>query len=193
MRSDGRIIAVLFLLVSACAPLPPVSRPGVIVPILPPSQPVEQLLANLHSSVAITRAGAAWQLAGVAAPGEEVRNALDATLDDPDEKVREAAAWALGHAKPEGTSSYDEMPRPVRISRPQYPRAAFYKHLEGTVDVEILIDAGGKIVHAEVRRSIPGLDQAALACVKTWSFEPARRKGRPAPIFAHAPVTFRID
>src|SRR5512132_4060786 len=115
MRSDGRIIAVL-LLVSGCAPLPPVSRTGVLVPILPPSQAVEQLLVNLQSSVAITRAGAAWQLAAVAAPGEEVRKALDAALDDPDEKVREAAAWALGHAEPHVTSSYDEIPRPVRIS-----------------------------------------------------------------------------
>lgn len=192
MRTDRRTTALVFLLAAGCATVPYEPARGVMVPIVPSSQPVDQLLANLHSTVALTRAGAAWNLAAVAAPGEEVGKALADALDDPDEKVREAAAWALGHVAPTATG-YDQPPRAIRITRPQYPQRAFNQHLEGMVDVEILISEAGKVVHAEVRRSIPGLDQAALSCVKTWSFEPARRKGKPAPMFAQAPVTFRIN
>jgi TonB family protein len=191
MSSDRRVAALVLVLAAGCATAPYQPRRGVEVPIVPSAQPVEQLLANLRSPVAVTRAGAAWNLAAVAAPGDEVGAALDAALDDPDEKVREAAAWGLGHVT-HTASGYDEPPRPLRITRPQYPRRAFDQKLEGMVDVEILIGEAGTVVHAEVRRSIPGLDQAALECVKAWTFTPARRKGRPIPASAQAPVTFRI-
>lgn len=43
-------------------------------------------------------------------------------------------------------------------------------------------------------RSLPGtgLDAEALKTVYGWRFEPAIKNGRPVPIVAHAPVTFRI-
>ena len=36
---------------------------------------------------------------------------------------------------------YDQPPRPIKITKPQYPQEAFVKKIEGTVTVEILIDA----------------------------------------------------
>jgi TonB family protein len=203
MNSTRRIAALAVLLAAGWACTTPIRTgvPGVLVPIPPPQQPVEQLLENLHSSVAVTRAGAAWNLAGVAEPSDEVLHALDAALDDPDEKVREAAAWALGHAgvnptvsrvESDATPIDEEAPQPVRITQPMYPSEAFNHRVEGTVEVEILISEAGKVVHAEVRRSIPGLDAADRACVKRWSFKPARRRGRPIPVVASAPVTFRM-
>ncbi len=77
-------------------------------------------------------------------------------------------------------------------TKPIYPRAPFEKKIEGTVLVEFLVNEGGRVSYAEIRRSLPGLDAAALACVRDWQFEPAKRSGRPVACVAQSPVTFRI-
>jgi protein TonB len=87
---------------------------------------------------------------------------------------------------------YDSAPRPIKITRPQYPQEAFVKKVEGTVVVEILIDSQGRVVRARVIQSVPLLDAAALQTVYQWIFQPAVKHGRPVPTIAHAPVAFRI-
>jgi protein TonB len=87
---------------------------------------------------------------------------------------------------------YDAAPRPLKITRPQYPQEAFVKKIEGTVIVEILIDSTGRVVRARIIQSVPMLDAAALQTVYQWIFEPAVKRGRPVPTIAHAPVAFRI-
>jgi TonB family protein len=87
---------------------------------------------------------------------------------------------------------YDSPPRPIKITRPQYPQEAFAKKIEGTVVVEILIDSQGRVARARVLQSVPLLDAAALETVSQWVFEPAVKHGLPVPTIAHAPVAFRI-
>ncbi len=87
---------------------------------------------------------------------------------------------------------YDQAPRPIKITRPQYPQEAFVKKIEGTVELEILIDSTGRVVRAHVRKSIPLLDAAAIRTVQEWVFSPAIKNGRPVATIATAPVTFRI-
>jgi periplasmic protein TonB len=87
---------------------------------------------------------------------------------------------------------YDRPPRAIRLTRPPYPHEAFAKKVEGTVEVEIVIDARGSVVAARVVRSIPLLDTAALATVREWRFVPALKHGQPVASIAFAPITFRI-
>jgi protein TonB len=87
---------------------------------------------------------------------------------------------------------YDTPPRLIKQTRPVYPQDAFIKKIEGVVEVEILIDANGRVARARVMRSVPLLDQAAIETVKQWVFSPAIKGGRPVPTTAIAPVTFRI-
>jgi protein TonB len=87
---------------------------------------------------------------------------------------------------------YDQPPRPIKITKPQYPQEAFVKKIEGVVEVEILIDSGGYVTRARVIQSIPALDQAALQTVHQWRFSPAIKNGHPVATIARAPVTFRI-
>jgi protein TonB len=172
---------------------------GVAVVLPPPSLPEAMLTAALDSPSAEERATAAWQLAGLleADPDtvERLRRAVDT---DPEERVRLAAAWGLGHVRgrpgsPEGpTSLGEQMPKLIQQGKPQYPQDAFDKHIQGVVSVEILIGERGEVTHAEIRKSIPALDAAALSCVRTWKFSPATRNGRAIPVVALAPVSFRI-
>jgi protein TonB len=87
---------------------------------------------------------------------------------------------------------YDAAPRPIKMTKPVYPQEAFIKKIEGTVELEILIDSQGRVVRARVIRSVPLLDAAALQCVYQWVFQPAMKRGRPVPTIARAPVNFRI-
>lgn len=87
---------------------------------------------------------------------------------------------------------YDSPPKPVKITRPQYPQEAFVKKIEGTVLVEIMIDSAGRVVRARVLQSVPMLDAAAIQTVYQWVFQPAVKRGRPVPTIAQAPVSFRI-
>lgn len=86
----------------------------------------------------------------------------------------------------------DVPPKPLRITRPKYPKAAFAKRIQGAVVVEFQIDVQGRVARARVVESIPDLDAAALACVSKWRFKPAQKEGKPVATFARVPILFRI-
>ena len=87
---------------------------------------------------------------------------------------------------------YDQAPRLLRGTKPHYPKEAFVKKIEGAVELEIVIDASGRVVDARVVRSIPLLDAAAIECAKEWLFAPATKNGRPVATLAKAPIRFSL-
>ncbi len=87
---------------------------------------------------------------------------------------------------------YDSPPKPVHLSKPKYPRKAFDNRIEGKVIVQILINAKGEVEDPQIVESVPGLDEAALKCVKKWRFKPAMKAGKPVATLANAPIMFRI-
>jgi protein TonB len=97
-----------------------------------------------------------------------------------------------GPALPVPVRRPDTPVRLLRKTRPVYPRDAFKRGIQGTVLLEILIDAHGRVARARVLESIPALDEAALEAVRCWLFEPARHAGVPVATLAQAPITFSI-
>jgi TonB family protein len=91
-----------------------------------------------------------------------------------------------------GKGDWDQPPRLLRGTRPDYPPRAFQNRIQGTVMLEISIDEMGAVSEARVVESIPALDQAAIDCVQQWRFSPARRGGVAVPTLARAPITFSI-
>lgn len=168
---------------------------AVPVPVIPSSTPIDVLLAQLASPTPQARQTALWELARVKDADDRVVEALLRARRDANEGVRDAAVWAISRVGSGGRPSdldYDSPPRLLTQAPPEYPKAAFEKKIQGVVLVEILIGESGGVVHAEVRRSIPALDDAARTCVRRWTFEPARKDGKPVAAIAHAPVSFRI-
>jgi TonB family protein len=86
----------------------------------------------------------------------------------------------------------DEPAKAVKQGQPQYPREAYSRCLEGTVMVMVVIDSAGSVAEAEVLESQPGLDDAAIKCVKDWRFRSARKAGQPVGVVGVVPVTFLI-
>jgi protein TonB len=88
---------------------------------------------------------------------------------------------------------YTTPPRPTKPTKPKYPRAAFDKKVQGTVLVEIVIGTDGRVVKPRILESVPGLDEAALDCVRSWRFKPALKDGKPVATVARVPIAFKIS
>lgn len=77
---------------------------------------------------------------------------------------------------------------------PVYPAQARRRQQQGTVWVEVRLDARGQQVALAVLRSsrVPSLDQAALAAVKKWQFLPEEHNGVGVPSRVQIPIEFAI-
>ena len=68
--------------------------------------------------------------------------------------------------------------RPARTTRrPVYPAIAQAARVAGLVIIQATIGVDGAVVDATVLRSVPLLDQAALAAVRQWRYTPTRLNG----------------
>ena len=65
---------------------------------------------------------------------------------------------------------------------PERSREADAAGVTGVVILEIRIDESGGVADAKVMRSIPMLDDAALATVKQWRYAPTLVEGRAVPV-----------
>jgi TonB family protein len=83
---------------------------------------------------------------------------------------------------------------------PQYTAAGMLAKLQGTVDLEVLVNADGTVGDARVLKGldallpdiVAGLDANAIECVKTWTFVPGTILGRPTPIIQAVSVPFKL-
>jgi protein TonB len=93
-----------------------------------------------------------------------------------------------------GNPSAGGAARLVRHVAPAYPQTARERGQEGRVVVWLLVGADGTPAEVRVAQSsgVDALDAAAVAAVRQWRFEPARRGGIAVPEERLAPVAFRL-
>jgi TonB family protein len=103
------------------------------------------------------------------------------------------------HALAGGTSTAvlsvgGRIPIPQRIvhAQPAYPAFAKIGKVQGTVDVSVVIDASGNVAQAQVVRSIPPLDGAALEAVRKWKYSPTVVDGVAVPVTMIVKVNFAL-
>jgi protein TonB len=97
----------------------------------------------------------------------------------------------LSGAGPEAGGHFEE-PRLLSSPAPIYPQAAVTQHVQGDVIVDALIDGTGHVSIAKVLSGNPLLQQAALAAVRTWKYQPARLDGDPRATHIQVKITFRL-
>jgi protein TonB len=85
-----------------------------------------------------------------------------------------------------------EPPRKTVNVLPRYPATAQAARLEGTVVLDAVIDATGRVTDVHVIRSIRLLDQAAIDAVREWRFTPTLLNGNPVPILLTVTVQFKL-
>lgn len=73
-----------------------------------------------------------------------------------------------------------EAPVLVKRVEPVYPDLARRAGIDGTVELEVSIDASGDVTDVEVVRGLPlGLSEAAAEAVHKWKYKPARSPSGP--------------
>jgi protein TonB len=87
------------------------------------------------------------------------------------------------------------MQAPVKVVNvdPIYPPIAQRAHVDGYVILEAIIDEHGTVKTANILKSIPLLDAAALDAVRLWRFTPARLNGEAVPVVMTVTVRFTLD
>lgn len=84
--------------------------------------------------------------------------------------------------------------RPELIGKvdPKYTETARRAKIMGVVIIETLVDQEGCSRHPRVLKGLPmGLDSAAVAAVRNWTFEPAIYQERPVAVYYTLTVNFR--
>jgi protein TonB len=83
----------------------------------------------------------------------------------------------------------------VRHVDPQYPKVAANKHLEGFVDVSFTVTKDGSVGNVTVVKSDPAelFDQAAIAAVRRWRYDPEFVDGIAVDTHKQAHLVFKLQ
>ncbi|HSA92469.1 MAG TPA: energy transducer TonB, partial [Terriglobales bacterium] len=108
-----------------------------------------------------------------------------------------AMGIVVGYFAPEKDDVVAVLRRPHAGNKIEPPRLLQFREpapakAHGTVVLNIVIGADGKVKDARVARSLgPDPDQKALDTVRQWTFAPARRAGQPVAVQVAIEVNFR--
>jgi TonB family protein len=85
------------------------------------------------------------------------------------------------------------LPKAIYIRDPEYTEAARKAKITGTVVLGVRVGEDGLVKDVCIQRSLrPDLDANAIAAVKTWRFEPARKSGTAIPGTINVETTFQL-
>jgi protein TonB len=77
---------------------------------------------------------------------------------------------------------------------PRYPISAYRERAQGTVILRVEVLPSGKSGEVVLQQTsgFDVLDEAAIATVRSWRFQPATRDGEPLKQWVNIPITFRL-
>jgi protein TonB len=84
-------------------------------------------------------------------------------------------------------------PKKIAHVAPEYPEIARRARIEGTVILEAVLDATGRVESVRVLRSEPLLDEAAIRAVRQWRYSPTELNGVPVPVLMTITVQFFLN
>ena len=58
--------------------------------------------------------------------------------------------------------------------------------------LELIIDESGKVSSAQIVRSVPAFDEAALSAARQWEYEVTKVNGQPVKVKLTVPITFSM-
>ncbi len=114
---------------------------------------------------------------------------IDGTSYDP---LSAAPVEPVPLGTPRVLDVFEVPPKLVLRIRPVYPELAQQAELEGVVGLLIVVDEAGNVVSADVVRSVPGLDRAAIDAILQWKYEPALQRDVPVRVRIFQSVRFRL-
>jgi periplasmic protein TonB len=86
-------------------------------------------------------------------------------------------------------------PKAMHSVMPKYTADAMRAKIQGRVKVQVVVGTEGKVDRARVLESLDkdlGLDEAAVAAARQWTFEPGTLAGRAVPVAMDLVLEFRL-
>jgi TonB family protein len=153
----------------------------------PPPRQIDFVLAPLEKKQEVRKPPAVRDFVPVESADEN--ETIDSTVLVP---IDEMVSIIQDDARPDSFVVFDDPPVLVMSVEPDYPELARQAELEGEVGLLIVVDETGRVERAKVVRSVHGLDEAAVAAVLQWRFEPARQRDVPVRVQVFQTVRFRL-
>jgi protein TonB len=75
---------------------------------------------------------------------------------------------------------------------PDYPPMGKQLHIEGTVEVGVVIDETGNVEKADAVSGNPVLTKPAVTALKKWKFKPFQADGKPIKAEATLAIVFKL-
>ena len=166
------------------APAPSLASPS--TPTVAPGPPVEApttIAPEGHERPpAISNANAVDGATGIPGMGARL----------PAEMVNVPPPPAVQYTEPVRPGGNVKAPTRTTYVPPAYPPIAISARVAGTVIIEAVIGIDCTVRDAKILRSIPLLDDAALAAVRQWRYTPTTLNGIPVPVVMTVSVRFEI-
>ncbi len=174
----------------AAASAPAAAEPAAVSP-LPPAPPLERPLQTLAALPGLARLApeerpASYGLGGLGS-GPSLSNGFGGVAGG----VGWGAGTAPGPQEPVKVAAA-EAPTLIHRVEPVYPKEASAGRIQGTVVVEATVDEQGNVQDVKILRSIEQLDDAAIAAVRQWRYEPLTVDGKPASFVITINVSFHL-
>ena len=128
--------------------------------------------------------------ANVEAVAASMAAAQAAAMAEAAEKVRRLEEFNRGAVPCTGDIQPPEL---VKLVEPVYPEDARVQGMAGIVILAVKTGEDGTVIDAMVLRSIPGLDDAAIATVKQWVYEPMIIEGKAVKALFTVTVRFTLE
>lgn len=84
------------------------------------------------------------------------------------------------------------VPKLIKEVKPEFPQEAFAARLQAMVIVEAVTDIYGRVSRARIISGHRVFNEAALAAVRQWLYEPYIVDGIPRPIYFTVTITFGL-
>ena len=87
-------------------------------------------------------------------------------------------------------------PSVIKQVKADYTQEAKDAHIEGTVVLDVVVQADGTVGDVRVTRSLDttyGLDQQAVNAMKQWQFKPGTKDGKPVAVQVAVEVRFTLQ
>jgi len=98
-------------------------------------------------------------------------------------------------ALPTPTEEYLVSDMPVLLSevRPNYPKEAKEKQLEGAVSLDVLIDEKGSVRQVSVIEGLEIFRAGAVEAMRKFKFKPAKVDGKPVAVRIRYSIKFKLE
>jgi protein TonB len=173
-------------------PLRPVAVPPVPVPVPEKAPAPQEAVRDTPPEAPAPEEAAAVEDSEVetGAVGSAVAGLVSSAL-----KTSEGSGLGVASGDAVDLKQVARPPGVLKQVVPQYPRQARSRGIEGLVLVRVIIGTDGRVEpeHTRVIRSVPALDEAAVAAVSQWRFSPAiGHHGRAVRVIIEVPVQFSL-